>query len=619
MDRQSLNSILVIAVGTMVIGVAYMLLESQRGGQEVVYEYDDSSLRTEFAAKRSSGYVLRVALLKLGAQSEVVLDSAQVMLSKGEPFAVDLGFRTPPEQQAADQSSYLGGMNHFSSPDDWQSEIRNSRPVPKDYQNFALQLKLSGIYDGGLEGLHLVSFNEFSGHHEDWTPGSSSGGTLHLPMHQAAMRENVPIARVYLSRGLAFFAVVTHREGGVARSWGKRESWQTAFAAAATKEPLADREAIASAVSKLGPKLKGGSSTAANYLDYGPLCDLFAAGFALRDPDSIAYVRSQFEAQPELLREVLKAAAPDDTTYATSWYLKQVGGKWADFVSGWFGGAVDPEIIQSVPPLRVIELTKDVSLARQVVDATIGQRRYRNPTVTVLELHELGQTEGVRAEYRRLRSETIATLPFPWCFILQSDVRLLWYCLIVPLLVLLAVMLPVARFGRTFTTSRAMVFWLALFSSLTLCEFPLRVLLVPVWWVLCIRWLQEPINHGILGRVLVWLVLTLASVEALQYCNWYVNMPVIDHAVGFTWIFSWILVGYWVLHDGRWRKPHRFMICLWLLLMLNWLQFTITSPDGLWVVLALLGLGLSYLIGFLVAGLETASPADPMAREPSPA
>ena len=609
MTRTSLKVIAATAFCLLLIGTARGLHEALNP-DEPEYELDCQHRRDDLFP--GEDHVLRLALVQMAvaAHTEAVLDAVEIPLRRGRDFTADIGCQTPREPS---ESSRFGSGTGIAGLGDQRRSSARARRLPEGFAGISLDLQLEGTYHGTHEGLHLLVFEDFDGTGYRFGLGYSGGGSCNLSVHCAAMSEDVPIARVYPDQGLAFFALVTSEGSEHVARPGCLDAWRSAFEGLRHLEPVPDRAAVERAVEALQPAGEHEEYHANDFLAYGPLLDLLGAALVLRDHDSAAVAREELTEDPDLLDRIREAGLPWPENHLSESFLRQVGQSWLDLVAGWTIDLARLPSFQYFPAIgiRILDLTDDPAVASASVDRMESLLRHTGVKAYVMGVDSLGRTDAVQEQFARLRGMVVGTLPAPWSLVLRSPIWLLVYCLLAPLAALLVVSVPSRTTIRSHAVSRPLLVLLAIGSFLTLGGFAMKVLIVPVWWVLAGRWLQVRGRHGFLERGLIWLALTLATVDALLAVQWFVSSPPIDVAAGFGVTFCWILVGLWVVADGRWRRPVPLQAFLAFLLLLDLLvAFGAENPIqllGFWgLVVALLCLG-----GFLVSGRETRGDAVP--------
>ncbi len=614
MTRTSLKVIAVTAFCLVLVGTTRGFIEAS-SPDEPEYELDCRHRSVDVFP--GGDYMLRLALVQMAveAHTEAVLDAVEIPLRQGVDFTADIGCQTPREPSSLPG---LGIGTGFGGSGNRRGNATRLRRLPEGFAGISLDLQLDGIYHGAHEGLHLLVFEDFDGHCTRFGPGYTSGGTCDLPVHCAAMLEDVPFARVYLKEGLALFAVVTSRSSEHVGEPGRLDAWRSAFEEMRHLEPVVDRAAIEDAVESLTPTDGHDAYRADDFLAFGPLLNLLGASFVLRDHASAAFARGLFIEEPDLLDRIRAAGLPSPEDHVSRRFLRHAGGDWLEFVTGWM---IDPERLPSFPSfpavhLRLLDLTDDPAVAAASVERLESLLHYTGVKSYVLGVESLGRTDAVQGEYARLRGMVVRGLPTPWNLVLRSSGWLLAYSLVVPLLALLVVSVRSSTTIRFHGVSRPLIVLLAIGSFLTLGEFPLMVLLLPVWWVLARRWLRSPGRHGPLERAMVWLALTLSTIEGLQAIRWFVTSPPIDAAAGHGLVFCWILVGLWIVADDRWRRPQLFQVFLVLLLVIDSAVAFGSSDDLGALGTALVVAALLSLVGFLVSGHYLRGRATP--GEPAP-
>ena len=434
MTRKALTGIFWVAVLLMLVGITRGIIGSSKE-DEPRYDLDCAHRRIEPTG--AAGHVLRIALVQMAvaAHTEAVLDAVEIPLLPGREFVAGFGCQT----SSVPQTTRFSSTFHVG-PSTSRRNLR-ARRLPDGFAGISLDVELEGIYHGVWEGLHLLSLEDFDGERYKYGPGYRSGGSCHLPVHAAAMRENVPIARVYPDKGLAFFAIVTPARSDVVAEPGRLQVWREVFSELDQLEPVPDRAAIDEAVANLGPRLEREERTGNDFLAYGPLVDLLGAALVLRDHEASALVQERLAAQPGLLDSIREAGLPPPRSHVSRWFIEKAGAEWFDCVTGWM---VDPEKLPPYsyfPPthVRILDLTDEPAVAAACVDRLEPLLRHSGVREYVLSLDRLGRTEEVQAEFSRLRLMVMQGLSAPWSVALRSPVLLWGYSLLVPLLALLLV------------------------------------------------------------------------------------------------------------------------------------------------------------------------------------
>lgn len=571
MILKSLQQLALIGLVLMVAGVGYSWgLERAKRARETT-EGPGAAWRLDCRDTRRvgfpsrDGYVLRLALFgfsRAGVE-EALLDAVEVQMGPDNRFEFTMGYATIPDPQQTRREQLSGTYMRET----WQARIPRRRRLPPAFDGLQLLLKIQGVHHGQAEGMHLLTWRDDETYEYRFGHGStvgSAGATVILPEHSAAMQEDVPIARMYLQGRLALFAVVTRYSSPVVAHPHERAEWRKAFQRLDTLPDLMDREDVAAAVEALAPVHQRQLLEEGDFQAYGPLLDSLTAAWVLGDARSLQEVRGRFAAVPGLLAKLREGVLIETSGTYARWFQDQMARPWLDFVSAWMNGSPG-----SLPDrdsdlrrwgLRLLELTDDPGFASRLVDSLGRRPNAGKITKSVLEHDALGQTEATRAEYARLRRAVVGTLDPPWSLALRSPVTLVLYCLLVPLLALWVFFLRTwVPSGEGFRITRGFLFLLWILSFVGVWEFPLRVLAVPIWWLMAFVWLQGPFRHGFFERALIWLALTLVTVDALQVVGWYVKSPPIDQAASWGLLFCWILMGFRLVREERWYAPGYFL------------------------------------------------------------
>ena len=568
MTHASLRSIAAIACFFLAIAIARGLAKPQPSPEEPVL---DSPERPS-SRLRPDTPVLRIALMQLGPGSEALLDFDELALEPGKAFEASVGFRTPDQPT---KHSMFGSQSAFGyNKSKWQRKIGQVRPLPSEFGHLAVQVDLHGKYFGEHDGWHLVFFERTDDHCKQVTATCTYGSNIGVEMHGAAFREDQPVARIARYGNLVLLAVLTKRPNEVVSRPGLRSEWLEAFRSVGIDPAVVDRAGISAAVEKLEPQ--GWQELESNsFFCHGPLVERITAAFVFRDLASLDLVARRCAQEPELLDKVFKAGLPGTWQEPSASYLSRNARPLELFFKAWLSDG-DPQWPGVAPGhpwvahMRLMSLARDEDRVARYAERAIESGRRMPALGFALATEEFGQTAAAREAYKDVRRAEIHALPAPWNIVLRSGLGMLAYALLVPLLAALAVFIrirtPLARPG---SVSRGLIFVLAFCSFVKFDGFALRILIVPLWWVLGRRYLRELGEPSWAQRGFVFLVLNLVTLDALVLLGWFFEHTALEASVDSGVLFAWILVGGLVLLDGRWRGLGFFAAYLWIFLAIG--------------------------------------------------
>lgn len=570
MKTRSLQALALLAFLMMLISITD---DFEPASPKPVFRLDagDPVMLDQYA---SSPYVLRLALAKVadGGDNDAILLSAEIGLEEKGEIEAKLGFRTPSEVEIPFEQNQSGPSALRLR----EGAVVSSRPLPPEFHDLLVDLELHGTWHGVFKGLHLLSIPRLHLSRRVSGTGFSEWLGFNRLGHHAVLLEDAPIARLDVDLGLALFAVITRRGSQVVARPGQREDWRLAFEAARDRSPVLDRRAVQAAVDRLDPheeRRRHPRLESNDFLAYGPLLDLLTASFVLDDPDGIRFVSGRLQSDPELLDRIQAAGLAESARDRSGRFVREVAQRWMGWVSSWMAGQYRDWPGQGASPngeqMRLLSLTQDAAFADQIVDDLVSRSVGRRLGAWLLATQVFGRTDLVRSRYQLVREKAFSELPLPWSFLAPSLPRLLAWVLLFPLLALLVVLLrPIPKLPRLRVT-RVLILVLALGSFVTIGSLPFKVLILPIWWLLAVRWMWEPAPHGRLQRGLIWLALALISIDAMIAIHWFPEWPMLKDAAASGLIFCWILVALCIRRDGRWRQPWLLTTFLWLLLALQ--------------------------------------------------
>lgn len=587
------------ALGAVLLAFGLLLRWS---GLEPTQAFERDLSPASRGVSAAQGPVLHVALIAFTIADAAVLDAVSYPMAVGEAFDLEIGFRVPPELQLL--ASRFGGYSGFGSQGEWLDRIRSSRALPATFGRLQAHLQLTGVYLGEHQGLSGVRIDELSGHHYSYGTGGGGGGTWHLPADDVLMRVREPVVRLDLSRGNALFLMLSDPNDPTSFDPGQRDMWLSAFEAAGAMLPSLPNAAL---VEVLDSEPAAGERRAQHLrfapLGFGPAAELVAAAFVLHDAERAAAGIAELR-QGDALERAFAGAARTHDVVLQDFYEEHYCGPRRGLTTALVHGTIDDFQVRG-HELTLLTVLADARPAALLVDRLLKKHLQHDVRSVVLAEEELSATAEVEAQYQRLRAGVIADLPLPWGVVLRSAWLLAIWLLLVPMVALVFVLVTRPAHdgsGRACQLSPLQVTLLAIFTFVTLGNFSLATLLVPVWWGLARRWLRAPLDHGVAERAIVWLALSLVTIEGFRRVGWFVEHEWMTAAGQFGQLFCWCLVGLIVAHDSGWRRPERLAWFLAGLFGLQaWWAFGSEGEVGP-LRIAVFGLTLLAFIGFVRGG-----------------
>ena len=576
MTERTLRSVALVAFVLTAIAIASRIA---RPVESDSYERDCKPRSVHYHTN-ADAYVLRVAVVVLGAADEAILDYNELVLKAGETFQAKFSFATLPSKVPGRHPP--AATSWFARPE-LNDDVRRRRKLPPEYGGFELRLDLKGRYFGAHDGVHLLTFEKLEGHSRHYDLRATRGGPNGMHLHATALHENEAIARISTRENLAFLAVLTKQNSSCVRDPGQRIEWREAFRASRSSPPVFDRRAVTRAVEVLRPSISDELPSDA-FLGFGPLVELTTSAFILRDIDSLRFAERRFSADPGLLEIAFRAGLPSTDAAPSAHFSRHGGRAWKSFVKAWMSGNIaewpSHEARRHWAPLmRLLAVTNNEAVADSLTEKLSTRCSQFLPRRFVMEREDFGSTAVGRSAYRHVRRQVVRSLPLPWNLVLGSNAAMLAYALLVPLLALFASCARSRRHDQSTTVSPSLVFILGIGSFVTLGELPLRFLIVPFWWILGVRYLRDVPGPSTWDRCLVFVTLTLSTLDMLCAVGWFFTHPALEAGLDSALMFAWILVGALVLLDGRWRGGSFFAAFLWIwLLAIGLATFDLLDP-----------------------------------------
>ena len=530
--------------------------------------------------------ILQCALVHWVPGSVAVLATSWQPVAAEEPLEIGLDFITPnrPQSHAA-------------------SVPANSRPLPSDFGELAVSLKIEARYLGERDGVHGLHVRDCHGERYSYYRGSGGGGSWHPPEDDLLLRTAEPTLWFFPAESTAVFFRIAPFADARRFDSGSRGAWLQSFVEHAESDIVPVRGHGFRTIIDPEDEFRRGVNHRNRFapVRYGSALELLYAGFALDDVAAVARA-------VELLRV-------DDRLSRVQAFARS--GPSREFLDEHYDQPRDElalALVHSVPPkmekglfiaraLKMLGVTESDVLAADLASYLKQHVRYDQLRRFAYAHEECGGSEVVREEYRGVWHAVIADLGWPWGSVLHSWWRVVAWMLWVPIAALLfvllvrrkAVELPV----RYPPTAGALI----LLALLSFVVPGFRALLVPIWWGLALSYLRRPGSHGVGVRALAWCTLTLATIDGLTQLRWFFAHEVVAAAVPQALLFCWCLLGLRIVQEGRWHYPERFVHFLMALLGLRVLRLFEIRPN-VCMTLLVVGGALALFVVFLAGGRD---------------
>jgi len=588
------STILAVAVAAFLLLVVQVVHSWPEPEREPRYRLDLARVTQVGATPRADDVVLHAALVVWSPDDAAIVDARAAVLAPGKPFDLQMAFRSPRADGRQQGSGRFADMA--------------SDALPADFGTVDVELRVAGRYLGERDAWHGVQFTSCAGEHDlVWPGGGGTGGSLALPPDDLLVRDGQPVARLSEPNSVALFLRVSKVRDGAAFAAGSRAAWLDAFLANVDADPLPPRESpfpeLVDADLQKSPQ--SGPEHRFEPQGNGSVADLLAAGYVLGDARAVAMAAERLRA-PGVLEDVLAAAAHERGSLSGSFAEDRYDEPRRAVTQALVRG-VTPQLdaVHSIPrALKLLAVTDRAALARDL-GAYLREGALWSPLRRLaLERDSFGASPVPRTEFGSVRDAVIARLGFPWGTMLRSSWLLFAWLLFPPVLALVFVWRVRAlgsRPSRTFVPTGSWLVAVALLSVTSIGGFSLRALLVPLWWSLAWMLLRRGESRDAALRGVVWLALSLATIDGLQIVRWYTTHETVAAVAPHGVLFGWCLVGLSLAKAGQWRRVDRFAQFVASLVVVGFAQILLDdalSGRTMWPLAVLpAGLFVSFLLG----------------------
>ncbi|MCB9884899.1 MAG: hypothetical protein H6838_05365 [Planctomycetes bacterium] len=586
MTRGRLSFLLVVwailAAGRCFVAFDH-LPAADAGAQPRSFDARTSRSASRGAADAPAAF-LQVGLLQIARAGldEALLGACEVPLRRGVQQRVELQFGDP-VGYAANGLVLERGRSQLGA------ERRSG--LPESFGEVSRRHAIDFVWQGESSTGHLLQVLDDRTEHSDRLGGSAGSGSGGLCMPSVVLAVDQPWLFPLLHRGNVLILRIVDQSAS-AGDVGSVGFWRQACAGLAEASPRHEAP-----VPELGAL--AAVRVAHPFVVADPFESACLASIVFRDRVLAAAVlakRGDYVAQPIRVW-------PEDhrAFYVQAWDSAQMAA-----VPTLLGdGSVMPWSVgefayQHAIAWRCLLLQEDPAIASAMVDALVPRLRTNNLWVMLLKHSELTAAPPVAAAWGRLRSAAIGEIGVPWSVALRVPGGLLLY-LLLPFAVGTLVALGRARARPRAPLGRVLLVLLFAGGMVTSGEGVLRPLFGLCVVVAATADVRSSPRRSPWSRALILIAVAAAMFAAQRGTRFEVQLSPLGAFAEAGAMLVWILIGWRVLEDGRWRSPGCYFVFL-LGLMLLWsvapIDPAVAARAGLeWLVWAILAAFVLFLLG----------------------
>lgn len=489
---------------------------------------------------------LQVGLLQIAESGldEALLAACEVPLHRGmQQQQLDLQFGSSAEFDWGNRSRRLQGLPYR---DERHAEL------PESFGEVSRRIGVEFVWHGESPAGHLLQVLDDRSEHADRSPGSSGRGSGGLCLPSVVLPWNQPWLFPQLHRGNVLIFRIVARSTSV-EDLGKVEFWRSACSELAQASP---RDAVSE------PPLGALATERAQhpFVVADPFESACLASIVFRDRELASAVMAKRSGYIDLPIEVW----PRDQ----SAFYRQVwtNGRMAAVATLLGDGSVMPWSVgefsfQHAVAWRCLLLQNDPTIASAMVDALLPRLRTNSLFLMLLRHSDLSVAPPVAAAWERLHSAALGKIGLPWSAVLGVPGGLILY-LLFPFVLGALVVSGRARSRTRVPLGRGMLFVLFLGAFVTLCEVALRPLLALFVVLLASEDVRSSPARSVWSRLLILFAVAATVFDAMRGTRFELQLLPLRVFAEAGSVLVWILVGWRVVEDGRWRSPGFYSVFL---------------------------------------------------------